>query len=315
MKLEREGDVGDGRIPSWLLASGPFIVIGVLAAVGLWAWATFEFDWLAVDGTGNVFAALTLIGVIAGILPVMVGMMWFPYFRRLDVTWVHAVLAFSAGILTFIAVEMATEAIGHAGDTGRPALAGGVALVGAGATIGAMELVSRWRSGKTDQIGAAGGTGLRIAYLVAIGLGLHSIGEGLAIGVAFVEGQAGLVVLLTIGFIIHNVTEGPAVVAAVARERATPPLFHFMLLGVLAGGGVILGGWIGSLTTSDMVATAFFAIACGAMIQVTWEMFGLVANDAETVFDRRIVAAFVLGVFVLFFLEEVVVETWIEGLE
>ncbi len=178
----------------------------------------------------------------------------------------------------------------------------------------AMELFSRWRVRRTSQIRAVGARSLTVAYLVAIGLGLHSVGEGLAIGVAFVEGEVGLVVLLTIGFIIHNVTEGPAVIAAVAREQSRPPLRHFLALGVLAGGGVIIGGWIGSFTTSDLVATAFFAIAAGAIIQVTWEMFDLVRDDAGSLFDRRIIIAFIVGIFVLFFLEEIVVEGWIEGL-
>lgn len=294
----------DDRLPDWFLAFGPFLVIGALIGIGLMAYATFDFDWLAVDGTTNVLVILTGIGIIAGILPVMVGMLWFPYFRRLDAHWVHAVLAFSAGILTFIAVEMATESIGYASSSSAPAITATTAVVAAVATILAMELLSRWRKRQT----AASHDGLTIAYLVAIGLGLHSVGEGLAIGAAYVSGDMGLVVLFTVGFIIHNVTEGPAVIAAVARERVAPPLRHFGALGLLAGGGVIIGGWIGSLAFSPFVAAMFFAIAAGAIIQVTWEMFDLVRTDADEVFDKRIVVAFVVGIFVLFLLEEVVVE-------
>ena len=297
----------DGRdeLPGWVLAFGPFFVIGALILLGFGAYATFDFGWLAVEGTANVLLVLTGIGFVAGILPVLVGMLWFPYFRRLDAHWVHAVLAFSAGILAFIAVEMAAESAGYATQTATPALGGGLALVGAVATVGAMELLSRWRKRRTA---AVGGDGLTVAYLVAIGLGLHSIGEGLAIGTAFVGGDVALVVLFTIGFIIHNVTEGPAVVAAVARERVSPPLRHFAALGLLAGGGVIIGGWIGSFAYSPLVATLFFAIAAGAIVQVTWEMFDLVRAGADDVLDRRIVAAFVVGVVVLFVLEEIIVE-------
>jgi len=313
--MEREyagsDETRSGKTPSWVLAVGPFLLIGALVAVGLVAHATFEFDWLAIDGTGNTLAVLTLIGVVAGILPVVVGMLWFPFFKRLDPGWVHAILAFSAGILAFIAVEMSAEAITHVGETGTPTVAGGLAAAAGLATVGLMELGSRWRKQKTAAVEGAGGRGLTIAYLVAIGLGLHSIGEGLAIGVAFVEQQATLVVLLTLGFIIHNVTEGPAVIAAVARERARPPLRHFGALAVLAGGGVIVGGWIGSFAFSPLVAALFFAVAAGAIVQVTWEMFDLVRTDAGEVFDRRLVVAFVVGVFLLFFLEEIVVEGWL----
>ena len=302
---------GETEIPSWVLAVGPFLLVGVLVALGLVAHATFEFEWLAIDGTGNTLAVLTVIGFVAGILPVVVGMLWFPFFTRLDPGWIHAILAFSAGILAFIAVEMSAEAVAHVGDAGTPTVAGGLAAAAGLATVGLMELGSRWRKRTAAAVEGTDGRGLTIAYLVAIGLGLHSVGEGLAIGVAFVEQQATLVVLLTVGFIIHNVTEGPAVIAAVARERARPPLGHFAALALLAGGGVIVGGWIGSFAFSPLVAALFFAVAAGAIVQVTWEMFDLVRTDAEEVFDRRLVVAFVVGVFLLFFLEEIVVEGWL----
>lgn len=297
----------EGTIPDWLLAFGPFLVIAAIIALAFATLSLVDIESISITGTGEVLVALTVIGFIAGILPVLLGMLWFPYFRRLSTPWVHAVLAFSAGILVYIAVEMTSEAIHFAGNASNPTLGGVVAVVGAAATIAVMELGSRWRKGRTR---SAEGDGLTIAYLVAIGLGLHSIGEGLAIGTAFVSDQMGLVLLFTVGFIIHNVTEGPAVIAAIARERERPPLRHFGALGVLAGGGVIIGGWIGSLAYSPLVATAFFAIAAGAIVQVTWEMFGLVWTDVDALLDRRIVIGFVLGIFVLFFLEDVIVEGW-----
>jgi len=295
------------ELPVWVLLVAPFVIIGLLLALGFAAYVTIDFNWLAAEGTTQILLVMTVIGFIAGVLPVLVGMLWFPLFQQLDARWIHAVLAFSAGLLTFIAIEMASEAGGYALQTGTPALAGGTAIAAALATMGAMELVSRWRERKTagfeDQ-------GLTVAYLVAIGLGLHSIGEGLAIGASFVSGEMGLVVLFAIGFIMHNVTEGPAVIAALARERVGPPLRHFFVLGLLAGGGVIVGGWIGTFAYTPWSATLFFAIAAGAIVQVTWEMFDLVRTDVAQVFDRRIIIAFIFGVFTLFFLEEIVVEGW-----
>ncbi len=297
----------DDGLPGWVLAFGPFIIIGILLLMAGGLYLTFDFDWLAAESTTDILLIMTGIGFIAGILPVMVGMLWFPYFRRLEAHWIHAVLAFSAGILTFIAIEMTDEAIGYTIESSDPLMTGGVALGAAALTLVSMELLSRWREGKVTE---SGDRGLTIAYLVAIGLGLHSIGEGLAIGASFVSGEMGLVVLFTIGFIIHNITEGPAVVAAVAREQLTPPLRHFAALGILAGGGVIIGGWLGTFAYTPFLAALFFAIAAGAIVQVTWEMFDLVRTDAEEVFDKRLIIAFVLGIFVLFFLEEIVVEGW-----
>ena len=319
-----EAETVDKReeLPSWVLAFGPFLVIGALITLGLVALRSYDFEAILVTDTLGALVIMTGIGFVAGILPVLVGMLWFPYVRRLDAKWVHAVLAFSAGILAFIAYEMADEAIGHATSVSTatvgpvhdvvglsgPIITLTVAALAALATVAAMELGSRWQKARTA---SARGNGLLIAYLVAIGLGLHSVGEGLAIGAAFAGGDAGLVILFTVGFIIHNVTEGPAIIAAVARDRKTPPIRHFAAFGILAGGGVIVGGWIGTFATSSFLAALVFAVAFGAIAQVIWEMVGLVRYDAGDLFGRRIVVAFLVGATVIFFLEEIVVEGWL----
>jgi len=293
------------EFPDWLLAFGPFLVIGGMIAIAAAAIWVVEIELFAVTGTWEILGMMTIIGFIAGILPVAVGMLWFPYVRQLTDEWVHAVLAFSAGILAFIAFEMAEGAAGYAGETSSTGQAGAIAVVVAVVTIIVMEATSRWRKAKSSEMY---GEGLLVAYLVAVGLGLHSVGEGLAIGAAFAGEDMGLVLLFTLGFIIHNVTEGPAVIAAVAREQETPPLRHFAALGILAGGGVIIGGWIGSFATDPLVGAIFFAIAFGAIVQVVWEMVGLVRKDAGELFSRTLIAAFVVGIAVIFFLEEIVVE-------
>lgn len=291
--------------PSWLLAFGPFLIIGAMIGVAVTAIWVIEIELFAITGTLEILAAMTVIGFIAGILPVAIGMLWFPYIRQLSDAWIHAVLAFSAGILAYIAIEMAGGAVDAAGETAAVGQTLGIVAAVSVVTILLMEATSRWRKSKTTEVQ---GHGLLVAYLVAVGLGLHSIGEGLAIGAAFAGQDMGLVLLFTLGFIIHNVTEGPAIIAAVAREREAPPLRHFAVLGLLAGGGVIVGGWIGSFATDPLVGAVFFAIAFGAIVQVVWEMIGLVRNDAGNLWSRKIVVGFVVGAFVIFFLEEVVVE-------
>lgn len=296
-------------IPDWVLAVGPFVVIGCLIGLSFAIVSFLEFDWLAVSGTAEILLVLTVVGIIAGILPVFVGMLWFPYIRLLDATWIHAILAFSAGLLAFIAFEMGEEAIENASVV--PTLLGETAVVvSAIATIGFMEAASRWRR---NEAAGSGGDGLRVAYLIAIGLGLHSVGEGLAIGTAFVLEEIELVVLLMLAFIIHNVTEGPAVISAVARDAASPPLRHFAALGVLAGGGVILGGWLGSIADSALLAAICFSVAFGAIVQVIWEMRGLIRSDAGALLTRRTVTGFLVGIAVMFFLEEVVVDLVVLG--
>jgi zinc transporter ZupT len=105
-----------------------------------------------------------------------------------------------------------------------------------------------------------------LAYLIALGIGLHNLGEGLAIGAAYTVGELALGALLVLGFLIHNTTEGPAIVAPVARHGVA--LGHLFLLGLLAGGPTIVGAWLGAFAYSPVWATLFLAIGAGAIFQV-----------------------------------------------
>lgn len=292
--------------PRWLLAVGPVLVLA-LAVGTLFLTSPFGDAAAVADASSlEVLWSLTVIGFFAGILPVIIGMLWFPYIRTLDVHLVHAVLALSAGILTFVGIEIVAELFEFVAGVEAAYLGEGVAIVALVGTFLAMHAVSVWR--RRTVVSGGFGDGLHVAYLVAIALGLHSLGEGLAIGSAFALGQEGLLTLLVIGFLLHNVTEGPTIIAAVARDRETPPIRHFAVMGVLAGGTVIVGGWIGSLSVSPLVATVFFAVALGAIGQVILEVTQLVREDAGRVLTRLNAGGFALGIGLMFLLEDVLVE-------
>ncbi len=307
-------------LPRWLLAIGP---IAILSAVFVTMYVTSPFGnvaELAQASTLEILWMLTLIGLLAGIVPVAIGMLWFPFIRGLDHRLLHAFLALAGGVLAFIAVEMTEEIFENAAavDTSVPLagrslegaiLAWPVALLGILGTFAVMYVISRWRQ---RTMVAADRSGLEIAYLVALALGLHSIGEGLGIGVAFIRGDGTLVTLLVLAFILHNVMEGPTIVAAVAKDRATPPLRHFAAMGIIAGGPVILGGWIGSFGEAPLLAVLFFAIAVGAILQVLLEVADLIRFDAR-VLTRHNASAFVLGFVLMFVLEDVLTEVLLEG--
>lgn len=295
-------------LPRWALAAGPLVVLGIVLGV-LYATSPFGIVEPTSDaGTLEVLWMLTIVGAIAGVVPVAIGMLWFPFVRALDSRYLHAFLALSAGVLAFMAVEMTGEVLENGAESGAPALAFGLSGLGILGTFAVTYGVSERR----QRTAASGGkSGLRIAYLVAVALGLHSVGEGLGVGVAFVRGDGALVTLLVLGFVMHNVMEGPTVVAAVARDRTTPPLRHFAAMGLLAGGPVILGGWIGSLAGSSLLAATFYAVAVGAIVQVLVEMAQLVRFDAGAVVTRLNAATFVVGIALMFLLEDVVVEGWL----
>ena len=295
-------------VPRWALAIGPIVILAAVLGV-LYVSSPFgNVESMSDASTLEVLWMLTIVGAIAGIVPVAIGMLWFPFIRALDHRYLHAFLALAAGVLVFIAFEMTEEVFEHSAEAEHTGLALGLAALAILGTFAVMYAVSEWR-----QRTAASGekSGLQIAYLVAIALGLHSIGEGMGIGVAFVLEDATLVTLLVLGYIMHNVMEGPTVVAAVARDRATPPLRHFAAMGLIAGGPVILGGWIGSLANSNLLAAVFFAIAVGAILQVLIEMAQLIRFDAEAVMTRLNVATFLVGVGLMFLLEDVIVGGWV----
>jgi ZIP family zinc transporter len=263
--------------------------------------ATFGHTIVAIQETPepglDMLWTLALIGLFVGVIPVALGMAWFPFIRSMDAQWFHAILAFSAGVLAFLAVDAGFEALELAEQV--PGAYEGTLLVALGAVGAALSVqaVSAWREGRTE--GRQGG--LYVAYLVAIGIGLHNLAEGLAIGSSFALGRVSLGAFLVVGFMLHNVTEGPAVVAPVARgEYERPALWHFVALGAIAGAPVILGGWIGGLSLSPTVSAFFLALGVGAIAQVLWELAGLIRNDGGEIGSTWNVLGFLGGFAVMY---------------
>lgn len=297
--------------PRWVQTVAPLALLGSIAGLVV---VTSPFgDLAAVEGatTVDLLWLLTGIGTLAGIVPVAIGMCWFPVIRSLDDRYVHAFLALSAGVLAFIGLEMSGEIVASAAATPRPSVATAVASVGIVTTFGFMYGLSRWRQRTVADVDRSG---LRIAYLVAIALGLHSLGEGLAIGTAVIEGNGRLVTLLVVGFVMHNVMEGPIVVSAVARDAEMPPLRHFAAVGGLAGGPVIVGGWLGSLAASPLLAVACYAVAVGAIGQVLVELGAVIRFDAEAIVTRSNAMTFAVGFALMFLLEEILGGLVLEGI-
>ncbi len=220
------------------------------------------------------FAVFTAIGLYVGVLPVAIGLLWFPFLRSLEQRWVHFALALTAGLLVFLAVDALDEALEAAN-----ALAGayqGVLVVAVGA-LGAFLLLQAVSRSKLS----AEGEGARraVAYLIALGIGLHNLGEGLAIGAAYSLGEVALGAFLIVGFMLHNTTEGLGIVAPIARDR--PGIGTLAALGLLAGAPTIAGAWIGGLAYSPFYATLFLAIGVGAIAQVVAALYRMVARETE----------------------------------
>jgi ZIP family zinc transporter len=210
----------------------------------------------------SFFALLGLLGLYVGVIPIAIGMLWLPWVRRIPPGLLRVVMALTVGLLAFLAVDATLEGLELAGA--GPQAFGGAALVLLGAVVAFLALsgISAWleeRRGRT----AAGG---RLALLVAVGIGLHNLGEGLVIGTAYTTGALALGAFLVVGFALHNATEGLAIVAPIAHER--PSRARLAALGLLAGAPAAVGAWIGAAAPNTSVAAFLFGVGAGAIVQV-----------------------------------------------
>ncbi len=217
---------------------------------------------------GDSVGLMVLLGSYVGIIPVLLGMLFLPAVRRVSARTVRVLLALTVGLLAFLATDAAIEAIGLAGRPG--AAFGGVALVvlGAGLAFLALTSVDRFLQVRRSRGGLAPESldGQRLALMIAIGIGLHNLGEGLAIGSAYAIGELAIGGALVIGFAIHNTTEGLAVVVPLAGRPVS--LLRLLGLGLLAGAPAVAGTLIGSTVVNAELSAFLLGIGVGAILQV-----------------------------------------------
>ena len=241
------------------------LAVGVTSSTGIETVheiaAAVETPEASVEG----FLGYATLGALVGVLPVALGLLWLPSLRRADPRWLAAFMALTAGLLTFLGVEALAEALEL--QAALPSSLGGTGLVLLGVALSALGMT--WLAARLSRGGAAT-TGLALALLVATGIGVHNLGEGLAIGASFAVGELQLGTFLVIGFMIHNLTEGLGIATPASEER--PSLWHLAGLVLVAGAPTILGTWIGGYTSSDVLGPLFFAVAAGAALQVVVEV-------------------------------------------
>jgi hypothetical protein len=231
------------------------------------------------------FGLMALLGVYVGVIPVALGMLWLPWVRRVPPAWLRGLMALTVGLLAFLAVDASLEGFELAGE-GSQAF-GGAALVLVGGMVAYLFLsgVSAW-------------LGRGTALLVAIGIGLHNLGEGVAIGAAYSTGALALGAFLVIGFAIHNTTEGLAIVAPLARAR--PSLGKLVALGLIAGAPAILGAWIGAAAFNASAAAFLFGFGAGAIVQVIVTLAPSLRDDEGRMLHPGAVTGILGGMALMF---------------
>ncbi|HSJ55926.1 MAG TPA: ZIP family metal transporter, partial [Anaerolineae bacterium] len=144
---------------------------------------------------------------------------------------------------------------------------------------------------------------LSLAAMIAVGIGLHNLGEGLAIGAAYNVGEVALGAFLVVGFIVQNITEGLGIIAPILRDR--PPLRTLALLGLVGGAPAIVGAWLGGFIPSPTLAVLFFGIGAGAIFEVAYEIARMIGRDtAKEPLPLTVFSGVVAGMLLL----------WVTGL-
>ena len=237
------------------------------------------------EPSAKTFGFFVLLGVIIGVVPVALGLMWYPLIGRLSESWIRFFLALTIGLLLYLVMDTLEEGLEIA-ETLPGAYQGPLLLLGVAFLVFAgLMTISRRKNNENENEKAgeegqetAGGLspGVMLAWLIALGIGLHNVGEGLAVGAAYVLGEVPTATALVLGFTLHNITEGLAIVTPVAAEaktrntKAKLSIGSLVGLGTLAGAPTIVGTLIGGFTYSNFWALIFFAVAAGAIAQVIY---------------------------------------------
>jgi zinc transporter ZupT len=287
-------------VPYTWVEDDPYL-IGVTSSTGIQTTHQGPAGVESPGARGRSAAGYGLIGLLVGVVPVALGMLWLPSLRRADPRWLAAFMALTGGLLTFLAVDALAEALEL--QSALPGALGGPGLVLMGVALSYLGLTwvaHRLSRGRPAAERGAPLAGVALATMVAIGIGLHNMGEGLAIGTSFALGELALGTSLIVGFMVHNVTEGLGIVTPVADGgRAGPG--RLAGLALIAGTPAIAGAWIGGFVTDEVLAVLFFGLAAGAAVQVVVEVGRHIARRAPGGLGSGwVVGGFLAGVAVMY---------------
>jgi zinc transporter ZupT len=246
----------------------------------------------------SFFALMALLGIYVGVIPIALGMLWLPWIRRIPPAWLQAVMALTVGLLAFLAVDATLAGLDIAAQ-GSQAF-GGAALVFLGIGVAYLLLsgVSAWLSERRARARERGAGDGHLALLIAVGIGMHNLGEGVAIGSSYAAGALALGAFLVIGFALHNTTEGLAIVAPVAS--CEPSLRRLAVLGLIAGLPAVLGAWIGAAAFNTSVAAFLFGLGAGAIVQVVVALLPTLRDSAGRTLHPTAVGGILAGMAVMF---------------
>ena len=259
------------------------------------ATVTPTFNWV-------YFKTFVLLGLYVGVIPVLLGLLWFPFLKRLEGKWYYLLLSLTIGLLVFLGFDTLAEAFELIELMPHAYNGVGVLVIGFFLAILVLSAVSY----KTEHYSVKGkfSKALLWGYFIALGIGLHNLGEGLAIGSAYAIGEIALGSTLVIGFMVHNITEGIAIVAPLTKsyERIRHFISHLLAMGMIAGAPTIIGTLIGGFSYSATFGVLFLAIGAGAIFDVAFDILHSMAKGKWlSLFTVPNVVGFLAGLLIMYF--------------
>jgi len=296
------------RIPfEWNVAE-PYI-IGLTIEDGTRFEREIEAAAPALEPSLELAGFFAIIGTYVGIIPVMIGLLWLPFIRKISKNKYHFFLALTAGLLLFLGIDSVEEAL-EVYEENLSQSFNGVLLVATvivasflGLYYTAEKLIKRAASSRIAKPVA-------VALMIAIGIGLHNFGEGLAIGAAVGIGSIAFSTFLIVGFALHNTTEGIAIAAPMSRGKAMigkALIGKLAVLGMIAGAPAIFGAWVGGFVYSPFATIVFLSIGAGAIFQVIITILRWIREEGDKNLSSAAVASGIAVGMIIMYLTSILV--------